>query len=187
MHYERNSYAKPAARLSDPTSCPVPGHGVNPITAGSPNVLFDALPAARQNDPSACGSPLVSGLSSTVIINGLPAATVGSGGAHGNFVIAGSGTVLIGDSHSSAPFQAPAPIQFARTYAQVFIITDSETGQPLAYREYVARVEDKEVFGVTDANGLAQVEAPSENAAISIHVLFRSPARTLDEFKENTQ
>lgn len=176
--------AKPAARLSDPTSCPIPGHGTNPITVGSPNVLFDGLPAARETDSSACGSPLVAGLSSTVIINGLHAATVSSSGAHGNTVIAGSGTVLIGDSHSAAPFQAPVPLQFSKTFAQVFAITDSETSQPLAYRDFVATVDGKEVFGMTDANGLAHVKAPSESSVISIHVLFRSPVRALGEFKE---
>jgi uncharacterized Zn-binding protein involved in type VI secretion len=179
--------AKPAARLSDPTSCPIPGHGTNPIAVGSPNVLFDGLPAARESDPSACGSPLVSGLSSTVIINGLHAATVNSGGTHGNTVIAGSGTVLIGDSHSAAPFQAPVPLQFAKTFAQAFAITDSETSQPLASRDFVATVDGKKVFGVTDASGLAHVEAPSESSVISIHVLFRSPARALGEFKEGAQ
>lgn len=179
--------AKPAARLSDPTSCPIPGHGTNPIAAGSPNVLFDGLPAARESDPSACGSPLSSGLSSTVIINGLHAATVGSGGTHGNTVIAGSGSVLIGDSYSAAPFQAPAPLQLAKTFAQSFVVTDSETSQPLADRDFVATVDGREVFGVTDANGLAHVSAPSESSVISIHVLFRSPARALDEFKEGAQ
>lgn len=179
--------AKPAARLSDPTSCPVPGHGTNPIAVGSPNVLFDGLPAARESDPSACGSPLVSGLSSTVIINGLHAATVSSGGTHGNTVIAGSGTVFIGDSHSAAPFQAPAPLQFAKAFAQAFVITDSETNQPLVRRDFVATVDGKEVFGVTDASGLAHVIAPSESSVISIHVLFRSPARALGEFKGGAQ
>lgn len=48
---------KPAARQTDPTSCPLPGHGINPIAIGSPNVLFDNLPAARATDMSACGSP----------------------------------------------------------------------------------------------------------------------------------
>lgn len=179
--------AKPAARLSDPTDCPVPGHGTNPIVAGSPNVLFDGLPAARQTDASECGSQLVSSLSSTVIINGLPAATVGSGGSHGNVVIGGSGTVLIGDSHSAAPFQPPAPLRFARTYAQDFVVTDSETGKPLAYREFIATVDGKDIHGVTAANGIAHVEAPSASSTISIHVLFKSPARTLDEFKKDSQ
>jgi uncharacterized Zn-binding protein involved in type VI secretion len=89
---------KPAARISDPTSCPIPGHGTNPIAAGSPDVLFDGLSAARLSDPSACGSPISSDVSPTVFINGLNAATVGSVGAHGNTIIAGSGTVIIGSS-----------------------------------------------------------------------------------------
>ena len=88
---------KPAARVTDPTTCPVPGHGSNPIVQGSPDVVFDGLPAARQGDTSACGSPMISAVSSTVLINGLPAVTLGSIGAHGNVVIGGSGTVLIGD------------------------------------------------------------------------------------------
>ncbi|HEJ3114990.1 TPA: Rhs element Vgr protein, partial [Pseudomonas aeruginosa] len=28
---------KPAARLGDPTACPLPGHGSNPIVGGSPD------------------------------------------------------------------------------------------------------------------------------------------------------
>lgn len=178
---------KPAARQTDPTSCPLPGHGINPIAIGSPNVLFDNLPAARETDTSVCGSPLVSGLSSTVIINGLHAATVGSSGSHGNSVIMGSGTVIIGDSHTSKPFTAPAPLQFQKTFAQVFNITDSETGSPLAYREFVAVVDGRETFGVTDASGLAHIQAPSADSVISLHVLFKSPARTLTELSEGNQ
>ena len=178
--------AKPAARLSDPTSCPIPGHGTNPIVVGSPNVLFDGLPAARQSDTSACGSPLVSGLEATVIINGLHAATVGSGGSHGNTVIAGSGTVIIGNSHSAAPFQAPTPLQIAGSYPQLFAITDSETGRPLAFREFVAVVDGKDINGETDASGFAHIRAQSKSAVISIHVIFKSPVRTLDEFKGST-
>jgi uncharacterized Zn-binding protein involved in type VI secretion len=182
---------KPAARQTDPTSCPLPGHGINPIATGSPNVLFDNLPAARETDTSACGSPLVSGLSSTVIINGMRAATEGSSGSHGNTVIMGSGTVIIGDSHTPPPFTAPAPLQSLslsqKTFAQVFNITDSETGSPLAYREFVAVVDGRETFGVTDASGLAHIQAPSADSVISLHVLFKSPARTLTELSEGNQ
>ena len=110
-----------------------------------------------------------------------------SSGSHGNTVIAGSGTVLIGDSHSAAAFQAPAPLQFAKKFAHAFVITDSETSQPMAYRDFVATVDGKEVFGVTDAGGLAHVEALSASSVVSIHVLFQSPARALGEFKEGTQ
>ncbi|WP_084337627.1 PAAR domain-containing protein [Pseudomonas indica] len=179
--------AKPAARASDPTSCPVPGHGTNPIAVGSPNVLFDGLPAARQGDVSGCGSPLVSGLSSTVFINGMPAATVGSSGSHGNVVIAGSGTVLIGDSFSPAPFTPPTPLALSKTYARVFAVTDSETGACLAYREFLAVVDGREERGVTDGNGVAHIQAPSESSTIALHVLFKSPAHMLTELSGDDQ
>lgn len=91
---------KPAARVTDPTDCPLPGHGTNPISVGSGDVFFDGLPAARQGDASACGGALVGDLAATVLINGKPAATVDSFGSHGNKVAAGSGTVIIGNSHS---------------------------------------------------------------------------------------
>ncbi|MBO2928266.1 PAAR domain-containing protein, partial [Metapseudomonas otitidis] len=99
---------KPAARQTDPTTCPVPGHGTNPIATGSPDVLFDNLPAARMTDTSACGSPIVGAVASTVLINGLPAATLGSTGGHGSVVIGGSGSVIIGDTSAMAPFTAPS-------------------------------------------------------------------------------
>ncbi len=94
---------KPAARVSDPTACPVPGHGTSPIVSGSPDVFFDGLPVARQGDPSACDGALSGNLVPNVFINGLPVATLGSIGSHGNVVIGGSGTVIIGTAHAAAP------------------------------------------------------------------------------------
>ncbi|MEH6687960.1 MAG: PAAR domain-containing protein [Halopseudomonas sabulinigri] len=89
---------KPAARLGDPTACPQKGHGTNPVVTGSADVLIDGVPAARMGDTTACGSSLVGGVIPNVLINGKPAAVLGSMGNHGNAVIAGSGTVLIGNS-----------------------------------------------------------------------------------------
>ena len=83
---------KPAARVTDPTACPLPGHGTNPIVSGSPDVFFDGLGAARMTDKSACGSPITGAVSGTVFINGLNAATLDSTGGHGNVVVGGSGT-----------------------------------------------------------------------------------------------
>ncbi len=74
---------KPAARITDPTSCPQPGHAVNPIASGSPDVFFDGLAAARQNDKSACGSPIVGDVASTVLINGMLAGAFVSGAVGG--------------------------------------------------------------------------------------------------------
>lgn len=99
---------KPAARVGDPTACPLPGHSTNPIAAGSGDVFFDGLAAAREGDACACGGAISGGLASTVLINGKPAATVDSVGTHGNKVTAGSSTVIIGNSHTPAPFSGLA-------------------------------------------------------------------------------
>ncbi|MBF3221267.1 Rhs element Vgr protein, partial [Pseudomonas aeruginosa] len=85
---------KPAARLGDPTACPLPGHGSNPIVGGSPDVFFDHLSAARQGDATACGATLSANVIANVLINGKPATVVGSVGTHGNLVVGGAGTVL---------------------------------------------------------------------------------------------
>lgn len=124
---------KPAARQTDPISCPVPGHGTNPIATGSPNVLFDNLPAARMSDTSACGSPIVGAVASTVLINGLPAATLGSTGGHGSVIIGGSGSVIIGDSPVAAPVTAPSPAALAATpVATAAVPTSQSSAAPLA-------------------------------------------------------
>ncbi|MGP6430086.1 PAAR domain-containing protein [Pseudomonas paraglycinae] len=145
---------KPAARVSDPTACPLPGHGTNPIAAGSGDVFFDGLPAAREGDASACGGAMVGDLATTVLINGKPAATVGSVGSHGNKVTAGSGTVIIGNSHSPAPFVPPLPVEIQWPFSQHFVVRNPRTGAPVADRPYTLRTAfGKEVRGVTDAQG----------------------------------
>jgi len=113
---------KPAARLGDPTACPVPGHGTNPIAVGSPNVLFDSLPAARQGDASVCGGALSGNVIPTVLINGKPATTIGTVGNHGNVVVAGSGTVLIGTSGGGAEFIAPTPLSIMGGFDRAFAL-----------------------------------------------------------------
>ncbi len=125
---------KPAARVSDPTACPIPGHGTNPIVAGSPDVLFDSLPAARMGDPTGCGSTLASAVIPTVLINGKPATTVGTLGNHGNVVIGGSGTVIIGNSHTPAPFTAP--VQLAQEGFDRLFSFETADGQPVTDINY---------------------------------------------------
>ncbi|MFJ7796763.1 PAAR domain-containing protein [Pseudomonas sp. NPDC096950] len=126
---------KPAARVTDPTACPLPGHATNPIAAGSGDVFFDGLPAARQGDASACGGAMVGGLATTVLINGKAAATVDSVGTHGNKVVAGSGTVIIGNSHSAVPFVAPLPVVIPGVFNRVFSFQTVD-GQSVANLNY---------------------------------------------------
>lgn len=116
----------PAARLGDPTACPKTGHGNNPIATASPDVLFDNLPAARLGDATGCGSALSGNLIPNVLINGKPAATLGSVGVHGDVIVGGSGTVIIGNTSVSAPFTPPAPMNLQpAAQTQVFDTTTS--------------------------------------------------------------
>src|SRR5689334_9747158 len=148
---------KPAARVSDPTACPLPGHGTNPIAAGSGDVFFDGLAAARQGDASACGGAMVGDLATTVLINGKPAATVGSVGAHGNKVTAGTSTVIIGNSHSPAPFVPPLPVEIQWPFNAHYVINCQDTGRPLAGVEYTPKTASgKIISGVTDSDGKTQ-------------------------------
>lgn len=52
---------KPAARITDPTSCAMPGHGAKAIASGSSGGCFDGLAAARKAVNCICGSALLSG------------------------------------------------------------------------------------------------------------------------------
>ncbi|WP_392887795.1 PAAR domain-containing protein [Pseudomonas migulae] len=176
--------AKPAARVTDPTSCPMPGHGAQSIASGSSDVFFDGLAAARKGDTCTCGSALVSGVSATVFINGRNAALVDTAGSHGDIVIGGSSTVIIGDSHSPVPFIPPVPLSIQKIYGQSFGVTDSLTGNPLPFRDYVATVNGVETIGVTDADGIAHIKTSTPDANISLHVKFNAPARTLHELSE---
>ncbi|WP_434589602.1 PAAR domain-containing protein [Pseudomonas sp. R4-83] len=160
---------KPAARVTDPTSCPLPGHGVNPIAAGSADVFFDGLAAARQNDKSACGSPIRGDVASTVLINGMPAATVGSVGAHGNKVVSGSTTVIIGNSHTPAEFVPPSAMPlWTMVFDEKFRIVGSD-GQPLANVPFHIKDEAGRVYtGFSDEAGHTPRIATSKQETLEI-------------------
>jgi uncharacterized Zn-binding protein involved in type VI secretion len=144
---------KPAARVTDPTACPLPGHGTNPIVSGSPDVLFDGLPAARQGDPSACGGAMAGNVIPNVLINGKPAAVLGSVGNHGNVVIGGSGTVIIGTTHTPAEFVPPVPLVMPGFDAQFHLMNG--LGDPLTNTDYLIRRADGSLeSGTTDLHGM---------------------------------
>ncbi|WP_301151265.1 PAAR domain-containing protein [Metapseudomonas otitidis] len=156
---------KPAARLSDPTACPIPFHLINPIAVGSPDVLFDGLPAARQGDPSACGGAMVANVIPNVLINGKPAATVGTVGSHGNVVIAGSGTVLIGTSHSPATFTPPSHSNLEGFHCICLLHDCSGQGVPNLSYSFVA-ADGAEQVGVTCAEGKTSVVSTGQSAEV---------------------
>jgi uncharacterized Zn-binding protein involved in type VI secretion len=144
--------AKPAARKGDPTA----DGDSNLIDSGSDNVLFDGLPAAREGDTTECGSELCDKLSSTVLINGKAAVMVDSEGSAGNVVMSGSGTVIIGNSHSPTPFVPPVPLNIFGFNVRVQLM-NSVTGAPLKNVPYIATLEDgTEISGITDEVGFSK-------------------------------
>ncbi|WP_323156534.1 PAAR domain-containing protein, partial [Pseudomonas oryzihabitans] len=85
---------KPAARLGDAVACPK--CGATALVQGSSDVSFDGLPAATLGHACGCGAALSAAVIPTVLINGRPAAVLGSLTSHGGVVIGGSGSVIIG-------------------------------------------------------------------------------------------
>jgi len=55
---------------------------------------------------------------------------------------------------------------------QIFRVTDSQTGEPLINRSYIAIVEGETSKRRTDVIGIAHIPAPPAGAKISLHVLF---------------
>jgi len=144
---------KSAARITDPISCPIPGHGNTAIATGSPDVFFNGLAAARQGDTCTCGSALASGLSSTVFINGKNAALVDTVGTHGDIVIGGSGSVIIGDIHVPASFVPPLSMNNPSSWIS-FHISTTESYEGLGC---VAHFEDgTSMSGVFDSNNVVR-------------------------------
>lgn len=99
---------KPAARAGDMHVCPMVTPGLPPIPhvggpimpPGVPTVLIGGLPAATMGDMCTCvGPPDVILMGSMgVLIGGKPAARMGDTCAHGGTIMAGCPTVLIGES-----------------------------------------------------------------------------------------
>ena len=87
------------------------GFPPTPVIAGSPSVFIDGKPVARVGDPLAPHSKpkhpphprAIAGGSSTVLINGIPAAVTGGAITCGGVTI-GSGSVIIGDAFTPASF-----------------------------------------------------------------------------------
>ena len=92
-----------AARITDMHVCPmftgpVPHMGGPILPPGTPTVLIGGLPAATLGDMAVCTGPPDSIVqgSATVMIGGKPAARVGDSTAHGGKIVLGCATVIIG-------------------------------------------------------------------------------------------
>jgi hypothetical protein len=143
-------------------------------------VLFDGLPAARMGDASACGGAMASAVIPTVLINGKPAAVVGSVGNHGNVVTAGSGTVVIGSSHNAAPFLAPAALRIAKAVTAAAAAAEAfRSSEPIA-RTWQEEPGDLAPLGVEEEDEEEElVEQPQQAITLRIGVFFDGTGNNL--------
>lgn len=105
--------SKPAARIGDMHMCPMVTPGTPPIPhvggpivgPGMPTVLIGGMPAASMGDMCTCvGPPDTIILGSMgVMIGGKPAARMGDMCAHGGMITVGMPTVLIGEISPGGP------------------------------------------------------------------------------------
>jgi uncharacterized Zn-binding protein involved in type VI secretion len=93
----------PAARVTDMHVCPafngpVPHVGGPIVKPGAPTVLICGLPAATMGSTAICVGPpdTIVKGSATVLLGGQPAARLGDSCSHGGAIVAGAPTVLIG-------------------------------------------------------------------------------------------
>ena len=96
----------PAARLTDMHTCPMVTPGTPPVPhvggpimgPGVPTVLIGGMPAATIGDMCTCVGPpdAIAKGSATVLIGGKPAARLGDNTAHGGVIVVGFPTVMIG-------------------------------------------------------------------------------------------
>ena len=94
---------KPASRITDMHVCPastgpVPHVGGPIVVPGAPTVLIGGLPAATVGSMCVCVGPpdTIASGSGTVLLNSKPAARMGDSSAHGGKIVLGCPTVLIG-------------------------------------------------------------------------------------------
>jgi len=94
----------PAARITDLHTCRrvngiVPHVGGPILPPGAPTVLIGGLPAATVTNMATCVGPpdTIVQGSPSVFINGKPAARMGDMTAHGGVIVTGCPTVIIGE------------------------------------------------------------------------------------------
>jgi uncharacterized Zn-binding protein involved in type VI secretion len=105
LYRKLRTFMPAAARISDNHFCPIvpgtplPPHSGGPIMPpGVPTVLIGGLPAATIGSMCTCigSSDTIVKGSTSVMIGGKPAARQGDSTAHGGSIVSGCATVIIG-------------------------------------------------------------------------------------------
>lgn len=156
-------FGKQAACLGDAVSCPKPGHSNCTIIEGDPGWCINGRPVALEGHQTSCGAVLISTLGQ--VLRGETPGAAGGGASQ---------AMGLGNLLASTPGQV---------HGKRFQLLDSETGEPLSDRAYLARVGGQVRRGTTDADGFAMVEA-GPGDAVELHLIFESPNGPL-KYKES--
>lgn len=145
---------KPAARIGDMHVCPMVTPGVPPIPhvggpilpPGKPTVLIGGMPAATMGSMCVCTGPPDSIIlgSIGVLIGGQPAARMGDMCAHGGTVVAGCPTVLIGE-------MMPSPV-VPGVFTPAAIMNNVEIDKVLSELPGKAKAITKQVSSMVEAS-----------------------------------
>lgn len=133
--------SKPAARVGDFHMCPMVTPAVPPIPhvggpimpPGAPTVLIGGMPAATMGNMCVCtGPPDTIILGSVgVLIGGKPAARMGDQCAHGGAIMAGCPTVLIGETGAGGAGMAAMP---------VYVLLNIKKSMPPPVQQQIAQI-----------------------------------------------
>lgn len=118
---------QPAARVGDMHVCPMVTPGVPPVPhvggpinpPGKPTVLIGGLPAATMSSMCVCTGPpdIIIKGSTGVMIGKMMAARMGDTTAHGGTIVLGCPTVLIGEAGGGGG--APSPVVITPVIAAI--------------------------------------------------------------------
>lgn len=162
-----------ALRLGDKTSpCGVCGQ-IGEIVEGDSRFVWLGIPTAVHNALVLCACPPGT--------NRLIASRSGRAGA-ARVAPTPATPRHVTPTSSTPPSLYPHTTRASgKVFTRMFVIRDSETGQPLVNRPFTASVDGQKKSGTTNSNGMARVEGSSAESVVSLHVVFRSPARDLSE------
>jgi len=118
------------------------------------------------SDTTACGGSIVGAVSSTVIINGMPAATIGSTTDHGGVIVGGSGTVIIGDAVVQPAYRASQFFAPAQTPPLVTPSTDPVSAATVILDSFQNQQTTARVFN-DPANPIGTASDPFEKSKIA--------------------
>lgn len=155
---------KGIARVGDLVTCPIKGHGTNPIVSGDMTFLIDGQAVARHGDKTACGATLIA---SQWVTTDDP----GRGSTNYSNAPSAANSAAI-----AAPSSAPADSALAtddHTYDMHWLLKDKDTGTPAANVPYRITMADGRSFtGVTDSDGLTEKVGDSHASVATIEAPY---------------